>query len=106
MVLARRWQRRHLPGRCKDRGRGASRYENTAPREGTVDGSRVHSRRTVNAAEGIDGPRSAAVTLLAIALLQEREPLEGDDHDQVKDYRDRHDWEDGQRRRHRNSAFS
>ena len=28
-----------------------------------------------------------------------REPLEGDDHDQVKDYRDRRDWEDGQRRR-------
>jgi len=46
------------------------------------------------------------VSLFAIALLQEGNPLEGDDHDQVKDYRDRRDWEDGQHRRHRNSAFS
>src|SRR5262249_29742759 len=37
--------------------------------EGTVDGSRVHSGRTLDAAEGIDGSRSAAVTLLLIALL-------------------------------------
>ena len=71
VVFARRWQRRHLPGRREDRGRGTSHYGNVAAREGTVDGSRVHSRRTLDAAEGIDGPRSAAVTLLAIALLRE-----------------------------------
>jgi hypothetical protein len=56
---------------AKDRGRGTSPYGNTAAREGTVVGSRVHSRRTLDAAEGIDAPRSAAVTFLAIALLQE-----------------------------------
>src|SRR5207249_343294 len=39
-----------------------SHYGNAAAREGTVDGSRVHSRRTLDAAECIDGPRSAAVT--------------------------------------------
>jgi hypothetical protein len=54
---------------AKTEGRGTSHYGNAAAREGTVDGSRVHSRRTLDAAEGIDGPRSAAVTLLAIALL-------------------------------------
>ena len=69
VVFARRWQRRHLPGRREDRGRGTSHYGNVAAREGTVDGSRVHSRRTLDAAEGIDGPRSAAVTFHAIALL-------------------------------------
>ena len=35
-----------------------------APREETVDGSRVHSRRTVDAAESIDGCWRAVVTLV------------------------------------------
>jgi hypothetical protein len=36
-------------------------------------------------------PRSAAVILVAIALLQQTEPFGGDDHDQAKDryWRDR-----------------
>jgi TetR/AcrR family transcriptional repressor of nem operon len=67
VVFARRWQRRHLAGRREDRGRGTSPDGNAAAREGTIDGSRIHSRRTLDAAEGIDAPRSAAVTLLAIA---------------------------------------
>jgi hypothetical protein len=64
VVFARRWQRRDLPGRCEDRGRSTSLYGNAAAREGTVDGHRVHSRRTLDAAEGIDRSRSAAVTLV------------------------------------------
>src|SRR5215469_6932912 len=63
VVFARRWQGRHLPGRREDRGRGTSHYGNSAAREGTVDGSRVHPRRTIDASEGIGGPSSrAAVT--------------------------------------------
>jgi len=41
----------------------------TLPLAGTVDGSPVHSRRTLDAAEGIDGRRR--VTFLEIVLLQE-----------------------------------
>jgi hypothetical protein len=37
---------------------------NSAAREGTVDGSRVRSHRTLDAAKGIDGPRSAAVNIV------------------------------------------
>src|SRR5215469_14262507 len=74
VVFARRWQRRRLPGRREDRGRSTSHYGNAAAREGTVDGSRIRSRQTLDAAEGIDGPRSAAVTLCAIALLREAPP--------------------------------
>src|SRR5260370_15193900 len=65
VVFARRRQRRHLRGRRKNRGRSASHYGNAAAREGTIDGYRVHSRRTLDAAEGIDRFRSAAVTLVA-----------------------------------------
>jgi hypothetical protein len=74
VVFAGRWQRRHLPGRREDRGRSTSHYGNAAAREGTVDGSPVHSRRTLDAADGTDRPESAAVSLLAIALLQEGNP--------------------------------
>ena len=42
----------------------ASHYGNAAAREGTVDGSPIHSRRTLDAAEGIDRSRSAAVSLV------------------------------------------
>ena len=38
-----------------------------APREGTVDGSRVCSSRSFDAAAGIAGSRIAAVTLLVMA---------------------------------------
>src|SRR5215469_14303285 len=62
LVFARRWQRRRLPGRRQDRGRSTSHYGNAAALEGTLDGSPVHSRRTFDAAEGIES-RSAAVTL-------------------------------------------
>ena len=59
VVFARRWQRRHLPGGREDRGRGTGPYGNAAARERTFDGSRVHSRRTVDAAKGNAEPRSA-----------------------------------------------
>src|SRR5271165_1655245 len=62
MVFARRWQRRRLPGRREDRGRGPSHDGNPAAREGTLDGPPVHSGRTLDAAEGTDGCRSTAVT--------------------------------------------
>src|SRR5215472_14535031 len=74
VVFARRWQGRHFPGRRENRGRGTSHYGNAGAREGTVGGSPVHSRRTLDAAKGIDGSRSVEVTLLAIALLQEGNP--------------------------------
>src|SRR5262249_16629487 len=69
VVFAWRWQRCRLPSRREDRGRGTSPYGNTAARKRTLDGSPVHSRRTLDAAEGIE-PWSAAVTPLG-ALLQE-----------------------------------
>lgn len=34
------------------------------------------------------------MTLGGVALLQEEENLEGDDHDQLNDHRDWRDWED------------
>src|SRR5215467_7368878 len=66
VVFARRWERRHLPHRRQDGGRGPSPYGNSPARERTVDGSRVHSRRTLDAAEGIE-PWSAAITVSARA---------------------------------------
>ena len=43
-----------MPSEIRARG-GASDSRNAAPREGTPDGSRVHSGRAAHAAEGIDG---------------------------------------------------
>ena len=70
VVFARRWQRRHLPGRGEDGGRGTSHYGNATAREGTSDGSPVHSGWTLDAAQDVGRARCAAVTLLTIALLR------------------------------------
>ena len=43
-----------------------AQYGNAAARQGTLDGSPVHSRRALDAAEGTE-PGSAAVTLLPSA---------------------------------------
>src|SRR5262245_6656086 len=48
---------------------GASPYGNAAAREGRFDGSRVHSGRTLDAAEGTDGPRSAAMSLAPLRRI-------------------------------------
>src|SRR5439155_16343294 len=65
----------HLLGRRDDRERGTSSYGNATAREGTVDGSSVHSRRTLDADESTVGPRSAAVTLVAPESGGARAPL-------------------------------
>ena len=48
--------------RREDPGRGASGHGNPAALKRTFDGSRIHSGRTLDAATGIVGPGSAAVT--------------------------------------------
>ena len=52
-------------GRRENRGRGTSDYGNAAARKRTLDGSSVHPRRPLDAAEGIE-PSSAAVTLVPL----------------------------------------
>jgi hypothetical protein len=75
VVFARRWERRHLPGGYEDRGRGAGQYGNAAARESTFDGSRVHSRRAADAAEGTEPscipvtPRNGAAAAGTTGLL-------------------------------------
>ena len=51
-------------GRRENRGRGTSHCGNAAAGEGTFAGSPVHSRRTPDAADGIDGLRSAEVSFV------------------------------------------
>jgi hypothetical protein len=48
-----------VDAKTEDEARG--HYGDAAAREGTVDGSRVHSRRTLDAAEGVDAGRSESV---------------------------------------------
>ena len=57
-------------GRRENRGRGTSDYGNAAAREGTFDGSPIHSRRTVDAAEGTE-PRGVSVSHVSTAVLYE-----------------------------------
>jgi mono/diheme cytochrome c family protein len=74
VVFAGRCQGCHLLNQREDPRRGPSGHGNPTALEGTVDGLRIHSGRTLDAADGIGGRRSAAVTLLAIALPQEGNP--------------------------------
>ena len=64
-------QRRHLPGQRKHRRRGTRHHGNPAFSTGRVDRPPVHSRRTLDAAQGIDGSSSAAVTLDSTAVGKE-----------------------------------
>jgi hypothetical protein len=70
VAFARRWQRCCFRGRRENRGRGTSDYGNAAAREGAFDGSPIHSRRTVDAAEGTE-PRGVSVSHVSTAVLCE-----------------------------------
>jgi two-component system sensor histidine kinase KdpD len=72
------WSRREEKLYCggnectsEDQLRHASEHDSRQDDQLRGKFTRVLSRRALDAAEGIDGPRSAAMTLLAIALLQE-----------------------------------
>src|SRR5205807_2628932 len=63
VVFARRWQRDRLFARRRKRSRSAGDYGNPAAGKGTVDGFAVHPRRAIDAAKGVAGHGSAALTL-------------------------------------------